>query len=363
LGRVASKGSIALLLLLMVAVLAGCGAPVVDAGWAAFSAGPSALYAGLADGKLTALDPKGAQVVWQFPESERLGGFYGPPVLAGEQVIFAASDVAGRTSKAYSVNVKTGQGGQVLVDSQERIIGAPTVYGDTVYVASADHNVYVRDLQSGATRVLFTADGPIWGSVVRDGDRLYLASMDHSVYALDLEGRELWRFQAAAAIPGTPAVVDGRVYVGDLSGAVYALDADTGTEAWPAPFKAENWVWGQPVVVGDTLYAPSLDGTVYALDVQTGAPKPEWHIRAEGAVCAGPTLAGDTLYVASESGHLYAVDVNTHQPKWAPYKTDGQLLTPPVVVDNTVYVTTSNGKVYQVDAATGNGRQIYPQPK
>ncbi len=360
--RAAAKGGLVLLLLLLVAGLAGCGAPVVDAGWSALGAGAGRLYVGLA-GKFTAVDPASANAVWQYPEKEQLGGFYGAPVLAEGRVIFAASDVAGHTSQVYSLSAETGQDSQVLVsDLKELIIGAPAVYGDTLYVTSADGNVYVRDLKGGETRLLVRADGPIWGSVVRDGDRVYFGTMGHSVYSVDLSGKELWRFKTEAAVPGTPAVAGGRVYVGDVSGRLYALDAQTGEQAW-APFRAANWMWGQPVVVGDTLYAPSLDGNVYALDAATGVERPDWRIGTSGAVSARPTLVGDTLYVASESGFLHAVDVTTHKDRWAPFKTEGQLLTSPVVVDNAVYVTTSKGKVYMVDAATGNGRQLYPQPK
>lgn len=373
LGRVTWKGGTALLLLLMAVGLAACGGPVLEAGWGAFAADAPRVYAGI-DGKFVAIKPEAAATpAWTFvPKDEKgnaggLGGFYAMPALTPDLVIFAATARLGNnapTEQVYALDRETGEQRWSFA-AKATVVGEPRVYGDTLYVTSADHNLYARDLKSGETKVLFTAAGPLWGSVVREGDRLYFGSMAHKVYAIDSTGRMLWAepFRTQGAVAGTPALGDGRVYVGDLTGRVYALDAQTGKPVWSEPFRAHNWIWGQPVLVGDTVYVPSLDGNVYALDAKTGAEKPDWHIRTKGAVRAAPTLAGNVLYVASEDQHLYAVDVNIHQPKWSPFKTDGALLTSPVVVGDTVYVTTSKGKVYLVDAASGNGRLLYPQPK
>ncbi|MDI7274950.1 MAG: PQQ-binding-like beta-propeller repeat protein [Anaerolineae bacterium] len=362
------KGGIALLLLLLAVVLAGCAGPTGgDAGWSAFASDGERVYLGQPTGKFTAVDATGKKL-WEFPSGkERLGGFYAAPILVGDQVIFAASDgsdPSGRRARVYSVTAATGGESRVLKETQGLIVGTPVLHGDTLYVTSADKHVYALDLATGQERwPAFGADGPIWGSVVPDGDRLYFGTMGHSVYAISAsDGRLLWHHGVNGAVPGTPAVGQGLVFVGDVDSKLYALDAETGAEVWRFT-EARNWIWGEPALVGDLLYVPSLDGNVYVLEARTGVEHEEWRIKTGGGVRAGPTLVGDVLYVASEDQSLYAVNVSTHKLAWTPYKAKGQLLTSPVVVGDTVYVTAANGTAFAVDARTGSGRQLYPEPK
>ncbi|MCL6429999.1 MAG: PQQ-binding-like beta-propeller repeat protein [Anaerolineae bacterium] len=362
------KGGMALLLLLLAVVLAGCAEPMAgDPGWMSIASDGQRVYMGQPGGKFIAVDTNG-QKVWEFPSGkEHLGGFYAAPVFVGDRVIFAASDSSdpsGRRARVYSVTAATGGEPRVLKETQGIIVGTPLLHDGTLYVTSADKHVYALDPVTGEERwPPFTADGPIWGSVVADGDRLFFGTMGHSVYAISArDGQQLWHVSVNGAVPGTPAVGGGRVFVGDVDSKLYALDAATGAEVWRFT-GAKNWIWGQPVLVGDLLYVPSLDGNVYVLDAATGAEHEEWRIKTAGSIRATPTLVGDTLYIASEDQSLYAVNVTTHKLAWAPYKAKGQLLTPPVVVSDTVYVVAANGNAFAVDARTGNGRQLYPEPK
>jgi outer membrane protein assembly factor BamB len=110
--------------------------------------------------------------------------------------------------------------------------------------------------------------------------------------ALDaISGNAKWEAYTAGAIFLSPAVWEGRVYVGSADGRVYAFEAATGRRLWSfraAP--AQRWIpvygklhstWpvaGGVVVDDGVLYAAAgianYDGThVYALDAITGTLK------------------------------------------------------------------------------------------
>jgi polyvinyl alcohol dehydrogenase (cytochrome) len=80
-----------------------------------------------------------------------------------------------------------------------------------------------------------------------------------------------WSYPTAAPVSGTPAVVDGTVYAGDLAGNFYAVDADNGTLVWQAHVAAA--VSDSPLVTGHTVIFGDLAGNIYGLDTRTGATK------------------------------------------------------------------------------------------
>ena len=66
----------------------------------------------------------------------------------------------------------------------------------------------------------------------------------------------------------SPAVANGTVYIGDLTGVVHAVDAATGKAKWT--FKTGAEMKSSPVVVGARVLIGSYDGSLYALEAATG---------------------------------------------------------------------------------------------
>jgi len=88
-----------------------------------------------------------------------------------------------------------------------------------------------------------------------------------------------WAFALGAGnmARSQPAVVDGRVYVGSVSGMVYSLDAATGCAHWS--FRAAAPIRSGFVTAGGRLYFGDGKGNVYALDNSAG--KEIWRVRAD----------------------------------------------------------------------------------
>jgi outer membrane protein assembly factor BamB len=173
----------------------------------------------------------------------------------------------------------------------------------------------------------------------------------------------------------SPAVVDGRVYVGPDDGYVYCLDAKNGDLIWktpaggyiPAHFDAVARLRSSPVLVGSRVYVGSLDTHLYCLDANSGDII--WIFKTGGYITSSPAVADGAVYVVSQessSGVLYKLDANTQELFWKleiPYEISAERGTDmhcsPVVADGMVYVASNKLEGYGVNASTGSIEWTY----
>ena len=151
---------------------------------------------------------------------------------------------------------------------------------------------------------------------------------------------------------------NGTVYVGNLDGDFYALDALTGTKKWS--FKAGGSINGTPTVGSGVVYFASWDKKLYALDAETGAKKWESNTATIKLLqpFAAPMVVNGMLYYGGEH-HLYGMDAQTGAKKWE-YQHDEVYgwSASPTVVDGVVYASirgSSGGKsgLHALNATTG----------
>jgi len=191
--------------------------------------------------------------------------------------------------------------------------------------------------QAPAVRWAFTAAGPIVASpVVADGV-VYVGSLSGHLYAVDTAtGREKWNFKSSMPIASSVAVANGVVYFVSSAGSLVALDAAAGQPKWvyavehERRFEARNLhgyrpaaqtipdAWdvytSSPAVANGIVYFGSGDGNVYAVDASSGLL--QWKFATGDVVHASPAVASGTVYVGSFDGNLYALDAVSGQQKW-----------------------------------------------
>jgi outer membrane protein assembly factor BamB len=221
------------------------------------------------------------------------------------------------------------------------ITSNPVIARNTVYVQDSSSTVYALDEKTGTLRWThrFAApnDGP--NGVAISGSRLYTAT-DTTALALDARtGRTLWsrrlvnRSEQFVAI--SPVADRNRVYYSTQGfprggrGAVYALEARTGTIVWR--FDTIDKPWARPEAGGGGAWYPvSVDerGDVY---VGNSNPGPWGGSRRypNGGVFAGRALYTDSLIVLSgRSGRLLWYDqVTRHDVR------DYDFQTSPILAD------------------------------
>lgn len=116
-----------------------------------------------------------------------------------------------------------------------------------------------------------------------------------------------WAFAYPGGVASTaPIVANGRLYIGSMTGQVFALDTATGCTFWSinvgAPVKAALSVGpsGSTPDSPTLVYITDFIGTVHAVDAQTGSPL--WAAKVIddpklNAVSGSPLLADGHLYV------------------------------------------------------------------
>ena len=121
---------------------------------------------------------------------------------------------------------------------------------------------------------------------------------------------------------GTPAVADGRVYVGnETADRVIAYDAATGAQLWTATARLGGWQDASPTAVGGRVFIGS-NNRVIARDAATGAdlwqhqsPDASWI--PQNATPSAPAVAGNTLYMGFPNGRVTALDVASGAVVWS----------------------------------------------
>jgi peptide/nickel transport system substrate-binding protein len=79
-----------------------------------------------------------------------------------------------------------------------------------------------------------------------------------------------WKYETGYSISSSPAVADGRVYIGSAESPskVYCLDAYTGAQIWNYTVSVHS-VFSIPAVADGNVYVGANDGNVYCLDALT----------------------------------------------------------------------------------------------
>ncbi|MCK4482771.1 PQQ-binding-like beta-propeller repeat protein, partial [Candidatus Bathyarchaeota archaeon] len=178
-------------------------------------------------------------------------------------------------------------------------------------------------------------------------DMVFIGNNDSRVYALNqYTGIHVWNYTTSVSVLSSPAVVDGKVYVG--SDGVYCLNAFTGEYIWS--YSTGDWVVSSPTIADGKVYVGSLDNKVYCLDASTGANI--WNYTTGGDVQSSPAVADGRVYVGSAGKSIYCLNASTGAYMWE-YLTGDSVVSSPAVADGKVYVGSKDNKVYCLDATTG----------
>jgi len=143
-----------------------------------------------------------------------------------------------------------------------------------VYIASA-RGLYALDAKSGELVWRLDTELPLGNAPTIDGQTCYVAGMDRRLYALEADtGKLLWSFDGATAGYRTnPLVVEGRVILGNRDGCVYAVGANgtpqQATLVWR--FNTAGPVLSSAAYKDGLVFFASNDCHAYALKAADGS--------------------------------------------------------------------------------------------
>ncbi|SFS03157.1 Outer membrane protein assembly factor BamB, contains PQQ-like beta-propeller repeat [Halomicrobium zhouii] len=241
------------------------------------------------------------------------------------------------------------------------LASSPALVDGVLYFASLDSDigdsgrVHAVDASDGSARWQFETDMRHETTPAVHEGRVFVG--DGELLALDTEdGTELWRSEAV--VRGSVRAANGTVYAATDDNVITAFDAADGTEQWrfdPATDSVDWSAYTAPAVAGGTVYASARvnpgDGDLrsvgFALDAETGDR--QWATEFPAARSGGapaPAVSDGSVYV--DVGDLFALDAATGDVQWSASDVDS-----PVVQDGAVYALRDGGAFVALDAATG----------
>lgn len=318
------------------------------------------VYIGSGDGVLRALDLESGALRWGYEAGAPLAS---SPAVAGDRVV-----AVDRVGVIHGVERGSGRVAWVVAtgadlplpwgrEGWDYFTSSPTVVDGVAVVAGGD----------GVLRRLRLEDGALLGETdlgtrlrsspaVHDG-RGFVGGADGVVYAVELAtGRVVWRHETEGAalvsadhgydrrtVQASPAVADGRVYIGGRDGRLYALDAETGERLWAAEY-TPSWVVSSVAVGEEAVYTGTSDAhVVEALDAATGERR--WSRDLGTRVLGSPSLVGGVLLVPGGDGVLYALDAASGRTLWR-YTAGAMIQSSPAVAGDLVVVGDDHGRIH-----------------
>ena len=197
------------------------------------------------------------------------------------------------------------------------------------------------------------------GGVLLPGDTGDLLS-------ITADGDVRWRGETDAdgrGIHGTPAVADGRAYIGAYDGVLYAFALDSGELEWSTDLG--DAIGSSPLYYGGELYASvefyDPEGRMFAVDAETGdvtweEPKhrPTDHPHSSPAI----SLDAGRMVRGSNGGYLYCWSFPDLEFQWRfatdpPSENNGEIKGPIAAYDGAAFFGSWDFNVYRVDLETG----------
>ncbi len=370
------------LLAALVFALGACGIDRFQArGWAGLTVEGDTLYATSGEGRVFALNIAGdaegaggrpALLYSPFPPTNEdgLGPVYSSPVLGdavaatGPKTIYVVTyedpeEDGDVNANVFALNAETGvRNWSTAVPG--RVVGAPTVVGDSLLVGTTDGSLHAIALAEdpaalpGRRWQPFQADDKIWSRPAESNGSLYFGTLGHAVYAVNAEdGAQRWRTPLGGAVVGSPLVLNGTVFAGALDRSFYALDAANGEVKWQ--FEGDGWFWASPVEADGVIYAATLQGSLYALDQQG---QQLWSIPAEaaGAIVAAPVVLENSVIVATTERTVHQFSRVDGREEWS-FGVGEQVRADMVNKGEVVYLIDTKGVVHALH--TGLRRELW----
>jgi outer membrane protein assembly factor BamB len=237
-------------------------------------------------------------------------------------------------SHVNAVDLGTGEPVWASPVQLEDIVQTPVAVDESAaYVGDVGGRVTAVELASGEVRWTAELGTPISGPVTLDAGRALVTTLGgqeepSEIVALDARsGDELWHAGAddPSNLVTAPVVVDGRMLTLDAFGGILAFDADDGRFLWRTevvnplaprqPFLLQGVGAPAPVSADGQVFAVDVTGRVYAFDAETGAAR--WdHALNKVSQSSPPLLTHDHVLVPTDSGTLYAVDRGSGRLVW-----------------------------------------------
>ena len=294
------------------------------------------------DSTVFCLNESSGAFVWKFSASDWIP--YSSPAISGDKVYIGSRD-----KNVYCLNASTGEklwsfttGGMIY--------SSPTIVKNRLYIGSSDNKLYCLNATSGNPLWNYSTTSFVWCSPAVADNKVYVGSMDAKMYCLNAtSGEPLWNFTTGMIIYSSPVIEHHRVYFGSWDHSVYCLDADNGTKIWSRDIGSGSLgaIFSTPAVLDGRVYI-GVDwmpqGGFFCLNASDGTIL--WNRTLNGAVYASPAIADHKVYVGTCQDHaFYCFDTQNGTQLWS-YTGGDYFASSPAIANGKVFVGSNDHHLY-----------------
>ncbi|MCF7740917.1 MAG: PQQ-binding-like beta-propeller repeat protein [Candidatus Marinimicrobia bacterium] len=159
-----------------------------------------------------------------------------------------------------------------------------------------------------------------------------------------------WQFDSDFSIASAPTVANGKVFFGNSSGKLYALDLKNGNKIWT--YQTGNRIYSQPAIHKNRVVFSSTDSTIYCLNTKNG--QLIWQFKTEAPNVASPLIHNKNVYIGSSDGIFRALSLKNGQLIWQFNQIKGFVETRPLFYDQKIIFGAWDNNLYALDSKSGN---------
>ncbi len=233
----------------------------------------------------------------------------------------------------------------VPTPSAMAMIASPLYVNGVVFQGQGDKGIIAYDAKTGARRLAFSeTENGTWAAPAFDPETntLYLGSMDQTLYALAADTLALrWKVDVGGAIGATPLLdkATNTLYVGTFNRELIAIDVSANQPQIVRKLSTEGWLWSTPILQEGILYFGDLSGAVYAVNAADFSVV--WKAKVDGAARGRVAVVDDKVIAAGEQKYVKAFNRTNGALLWTSSPpTDDRILGDLIVIKNDVIVTT-----------------------
>jgi outer membrane protein assembly factor BamB len=308
------------------------------------------IYVAAPNGKITALNKKTGQVLWQ---SETHLSLLAGPVVAGEQLIVSGDDSA--------IYILDRNNGKVLqrVSVTNDVFAKPFVHAGKIYAKTITGVVYCIDLKTGhkdwkyehtSTEIILKASS----SPVFYQNSILVGFSDGSIVGLEpLKGHPIFQQHVSYArgvseverlndVDTNPLIDQDRLYIASYQGEVGAYSIPQSEFIW----KRQASTFHDLVFVDSTLVLVSSSDSVWAYHKTNGQVLwTQKALKARGLTA--PAIWRGQIWVGDRLGTLHGISPSSGQ-FIGQLQMPGSIVSSPVIDGDVCYVLTTNGQIHRL---------------
>ncbi|HIE32386.1 MAG TPA: cobaltochelatase subunit CobN [Methanosarcinales archaeon] len=300
---------------------------------------------------LHCLDESDGSIIW----SNSLGGRGGvsTPAIAGGRVFAGSLGPYGTgpgTGELYCIDASDGATiWNITIEPDPQwwgLASSPLIYDDMVYVVSfSDRTLHAVDFDGNELWNHSKAGGSnVYMSAATDGSRIFFGG-GNAMNCVDIEAHtEVWNYSVSGKVTTTPATEDGIVYFAtdDPDKRLYAIDIATGAEVWSRHLYGSV---SSPAISDGKIYIGDREKKINCFNATDGDEI--WNKSVDGAILSSPAVAGETVYfgVNTGDGTIYALNATDGSVRWS-YNTGNYIMSPPSISDGMMFIGSDTGYLY-----------------